>query len=47
MGGRQASPDRMEVGGTKKALVVHLWTQCQKLFMPRREPELGVNRSAP
>jgi len=33
-GGRQASRDRMEVGVEKKLFVVHLWTLCQKLFMP-------------
>jgi len=36
MGGRQASRDRMEVGVEQKALVVHLWTQYQKLLMPLR-----------
>jgi len=33
-GGRQASRDRMEVGVEKKLFVAHLWTLCQKLFMP-------------
>jgi len=32
--GRQASRDWMEVGVEKKLFVVHLWTLCQKLFMP-------------
>jgi len=35
-GGRHASRDKMEVGVEKKALGVHGWTLCQKLFMPRR-----------
>ena len=42
IGGRQASRDMMEVGVEKNALVVHLWTLCQKLFMSRRALELGV-----
>jgi len=33
-GGGQASRDRMEVGVEKKLFVVHLWTLCQKPFMP-------------
>ena len=41
MGGRHPSLDRMEVRVEKKALVVHLWTLCLKLFMPQREVELG------
>jgi len=36
IGGRQASRARMEVGVEKKLFVVHLWTRCQKLFMPLR-----------
>ena len=47
MGGRHASRDKMEVGGEKKAFVVHLWTLCRKLFRPRRAQELGVERLAP
>jgi len=46
MGGRQASQDRMEVGVAKKLFVVHLWTLCQKLFMPLGAAEFGVRRSA-
>ena len=34
MRGRQASRDRMEVGVEKKLFMVHLWTLCQKPFMP-------------
>ena len=34
MGGRQTSGDRMEVEVEKKFFVVHLWTLCQKPFMP-------------
>jgi len=34
MGGRQASRARMDVGVEKTLFVVHLWTLCQKLFMP-------------
>jgi len=47
MGGRHASRDMMEVGVEKKLFVVHLWTLCQKLFMPLSDDELGVRRSAP
>ena len=34
IGGRQASRARMEVGVESKLVFVHLWTLCQKLFMP-------------
>ena len=34
MGGRHASRDRIEVGVEKRLFVVHLWTLCQKPFMP-------------
>ena len=34
MGPRQASWERMEVGVEKKLFMVHLWTLCQKPFMP-------------
>jgi len=34
--GRQASRARIEVGVEKKLFVVHLWTLCQKLFVPLR-----------
>jgi len=44
MRGRQASRDTMEVGLERKALVVRLWTLCQKVFMPRRALELGVKK---
>jgi len=42
MRGRQASRDRMEVGVEEKALVVHLGTLCQQLFMPQRALNLAV-----
>jgi len=35
------------MGVEKRALVVHLWTLGQKVFMPLRALELGVRRSAP
>ena len=47
IGGRQASRDRMEVGVEKKLFVVHLWTLCQKLFMPVSAVYVGVRRSEP
>jgi len=47
MGGRQASRDRMEVGVEKTLFVVHLWTLCQKLFLPLHAAWFGVRRSAP
>ena len=39
--------DRMEAGVEKRLFVVHLWTLCQKLLMPRSAKEFGVKRSAP
>jgi len=47
IGGRQASRDRMEVGVEKRLFVVHLWTLCQKLFMPLSAVYDGMRRSAP
>jgi len=47
IGGRPASQDRMEVGVEKKFFVVHLWTLCQKLFMPLSAVYFGVRRWAP
>ena len=47
IGGRQASWDRIEVGVEKKLFVIHLWTLCQKLFMPLSAVYVGVRRSAP
>jgi len=47
MGGRQSSPDMMEVGVEKEAFLVHLWIRCRKLFIPIRTLELGLKRSAP
>ena len=46
-GGRQASPERIEVDVEKKLFVVHLCTLCQKLFIPLSAEEFGVRRSAP
>jgi len=47
IGGRQPSRARMEVGVEKKLFVVHLWTLCQKLFMPLSAVYVGVRRSVP
>ena len=47
IGGRQASRNRMEVGVEKKLFVVHLWTRCQKLFMPLSAVYDEMRRSAP
>ena len=44
---RQASRAKMEVEVEKKLFVVHLWTLCQKLFMPLSAVYVGVRRSAP
>jgi len=46
IGGRQASQARMEVGLENKLFGVHLWTLCQKLFMPLSVVYLGVRRLA-
>jgi len=47
IGGRQASRAWMEVGVEKTLFVIHLWTLCQKLFMPLSAVYVGVRRSAP
>jgi len=47
IGGRQASRVRIEVGVEKRLFVVHLWTLCQKLFMPLSAVYFGVRRLAP
>jgi len=46
IGGRKASRARMEVRVEKKLFVVHLWTLCQKPFMPLSEVYDRVRRSA-
>jgi len=47
IGGRQASQARMEVGVDSHLFVVHLWTRCQKLFIPLSAMYVGLRRSAP
>jgi len=47
MGERWASPERADMGAEKNVWVVHLWTLCQKPFIPFQERELGVNRLPP
>jgi len=47
IGGRHASPARMEVGVEKKLFVAHHQTRCRKLFMPLSAVYVRVRRSAP
>jgi len=45
IGRSQASSARIEMGVEKRLFVVHLWTLCQKLFMPLSKVYDGVRRS--
>jgi len=47
MGGRQDSITRMPMEVDEKQFVAHLCTLCQKVLSLKREPMLGVKRSAP